>query len=200
MLAKTEGRDPMDTEARINLLARIAQHGALPTPVAAEKSTSILALAAASYGLRPSGDATIPTGFDPVAMALFESIVEGAYLVATADAVFDPSERRAFERVVVAACGSAVAEDQISALVSDLGDQLATDGLDRRIDAVARGVSKKEHAHEVLRVAAVLAQASQDVSPPEREVLSRIARACKMEPREVDAALDEVRRALGGTR
>src|SRR5208282_6077586 len=115
-------------------------------------------------------------------------------------AVFDPSERRAFERVVVAACGSAVAEDQISALVSDLGDQLATDGLDRRIDAVARGVSKKEHAHEVLRVAAVLAQASQDVSPPEREVLSRIARACKMEPREVDAALDEVRRALGGTR
>jgi tellurite resistance protein len=188
----------MENESRINLLARIAQFGSRSkAPVAAEGATSILALAAASYGLRPAGDATVPTGFDPMAMALFEAIVEGAYLVATADTVFDPSERRIFERVVVAACGRVVAPEQISALVSDLGDQLTADGLDKRIEAVAKGVSKKEHAHEVLRVAALLAQASEDVSPPERDVLSRIARACKLEADEVDAALDEVRKALG---
>ena len=186
----------MDNEARINLLARIAQSGGTATHAAQDGTTSILALAAASYGLRPAGDATVPTGFDPMAMALFEAIVEGAYLVATADAVFDESERRTFERVVVSACGTAVAPDQISALVSDLADQLSSDGLEQRIEAVAKGVSKKEHAHEVLRVAALLAQASQDVSAPERDVLSRIAKVCKLEAHEVDAALDDVRRAL----
>jgi tellurite resistance protein len=188
----------MENEARINLLARIAQFGSGPLPRAsAGGATSILSLSAASYGLRPSEDATVPTGFDPMAMALFEAIVEGAYLVATADSVFDPSERRTFERVVVAACGSGVAPEQIAALVSDLGDQLTADGLDCRIDAVAKGVTKKEHAHEVLRIAALLAQASEDVSPLEREVLSRIARACNVAPADVDAALSEARKVLG---
>jgi tellurite resistance protein len=187
----------MENQARINLLARIAQFGSGPLPAPSAGATSILSLAAASYGLRPSEDATVPTGFDPMAMALFEAIVEGAYLVATADAVFDASERRTFERVVVAACGSGVAPEQIAALVSDLGDQLSADGLDRRIEAVARSITKKEHAHEVLRIAALLAQASEDVSAVERDVLCRIARACNAEAGEVDAALSDARRMLG---
>jgi tellurite resistance protein len=188
----------MHNEARINLLARIAKFGSGP-PLhgSAESGISILSLAAASYGLRPSEDATVPTGFDPMAMALFEAIVEGAYLVATADSVFDSSERRTFERVVVAACGSGVASEQIAALVSDLNDQLAADGLDRRIEAVAKGITKREHAYEVLRIAALLAQASEDVSPLERDVLVRIARACSVEVTEVDAAVLEARNVLG---
>jgi tellurite resistance protein len=187
----------MENEARINLLARVAQFGSGPLPQASTGgATSILSLAAASYGLRPSEDATVPTGFDPMAMALFEAIVEGAYLVATADAVFDDSERRTFERVVVAACGSGVAPEQIAALVSDLGDQLTADGLERRVQVVARSITKKEHAHEVLRIAALLAQASDDVSPQERDVLARIARACNVEAGEVDVALTEARKVL----
>ena len=52
---------------------------------------------------RPSDEATVPTGFDPVAVALFEAIVEGAFLVAFADGVFDDEERKTFERVVAPA-------------------------------------------------------------------------------------------------
>ena len=85
---------------------------------------SILTLAAASYGSRPTDESTVPTGFDPHAAALFESIVEGAYIVATADGVFDAEERRAFERIVTAACGGAVAPRHIVDLISDLQDQL----------------------------------------------------------------------------
>jgi tellurite resistance protein len=188
----------MQNEARINLLARVAQFGSLePAHAVSEADTSILSLAAASYGLRPSEDATVPTGFDPMAVALFEAIVEGAYLVATADSVFDPAERQTFERVVVAACGGVVAPQQVAALVSDLDDQLREDGLEKRILAVARGATKKEQAHEVLRIAALLAQASEDVSPRERQLLGRIAAACKLEPRDVDRALDDVRQVLG---
>jgi tellurite resistance protein len=160
------------------------------------KPVSILSLTAASYGARPSEDATVPTGFDPLAVALFEAIVEGAYLVAHADGVFDDEERKTFERVVLAACGGTVAPQQIAGLVSDLDDQLREDGIDRRVEALAKTATKREHAQEVLRIAALLAQASEDVSAVEREVLVKIARACGLDGGEVDAALADVKKAL----
>src|SRR5947209_20232973 len=101
----------MDTEERINLLARVAR-----SPGAAKGVTgpsSILTMAAASYGARVNDDATVPTGFDPNAARLFEAIVEGAYLVASADGVIDDSEKVAFEKVVAAASGGIVTEQQI---------------------------------------------------------------------------------------
>jgi tellurite resistance protein len=187
----------MEKELRINLLARVARSASKPgAPVDPAHPVSILSLAAASYGARPSEDATVPTGFDPVAVALFEAIVEGAYLVANADGVFDDSERRTFEHVVVAACGGSVPATQVAALVSDLRDQLEEDGLERRIDMVARTITKRDHALEVLRIAGLLAQTSEDVSPVEREVLGKIAKRCNLEPGAVDAALAEVRQAL----
>src|SRR5215472_3999537 len=184
-------------EDRIQLLGRVARATGEPAEAGDdETSVSILSLAAASYGARPADEATVPTGFDPLAVALFEAIVEGAYLVAAADGVVDEEERRAFERVVTTACGGAVTQKAISALVSDLGDQLAEDGLQRRVEAVATQVHKKEHAREVLRIAALLAQASDKVSDVERSVLSKLAAACGLEPSEVDSAIAEVARVL----
>src|SRR5580658_4291544 len=167
----------MTTEARLNLLARLAQ-STPDAPRPAARPSSILSVAAVSYGARPVGDATVPTGFDPVAVALFEAIVEAAYVVANADGVFDAEEKGTFERVVAVACGGVVSSAQIAALMSDLGDQLREDGLDRRIEAIASAMTKKDHAHEVLRIAALLAQASEDISAVEREVLERLAVHC----------------------
>jgi tellurite resistance protein len=187
----------MENELRIDLLARVARSANLGrNPVDPAQPVSILSLAAASFGARPSEDATVPTGFDPLAVALFEAIVEGAYLVATADGVFDDAERHVFERVVLAACGGTVPPAQIAALVGDLSDQLAEDGVDRRVDAIARVVTKREHALEVLRIAALLAQTTDDVSPVEREVLGKIAAACGLPAGEVEHALRDVRDAL----
>src|SRR5450631_2735518 len=159
----------MQADAKINLLARVARSASkLGIPADPAKPLSILSLAAASYGARPDDDATVPTGFDPIAVALFESIVEGSYLVASADGVVDEDERKTFEQVVVTACGGAVAPKQIAALVSDLADQLEEDGLDRRIAMLAKQVTKPDHALEVLRIGALLAQVSNDVGPEER--------------------------------
>jgi tellurite resistance protein len=179
-------------EGRIQLLARIARGGAGPT----ELPASILALSAAAYGARPHDEATVPTGFDPQAVALFESIVEGAYLVATADGVFDDSERKAFERVVVAACGGMVSARQIQSLVEDLKDQVEEDGVDARVKAIAASVHKREHAVEVLRVAALLADASDGVSGVEVQVLEKLAAGFGLEPSEVERAITDVRDAL----
>jgi tellurite resistance protein len=191
----------MQNEARIHLLARVARSAvALPASAGEGSHGSILSLAAASYGLRPSGDATVPTGFDPRAVALFEAIVEGAYIVARADGVFDDEERRTFERVVTAACGETVAAAQIAALVADLDDQLAEDGVDRRIEVIARIVTKKEHAQEILRIAALLAYASEDVSAVERDVLGKLAKRCGIEDGEVDTALADAKHAVAAAR
>jgi tellurite resistance protein len=187
----------MDNDLRINLLARLARSstasGRLSDP---GRPASILSLSAAAYGAKPSEDATVPTGFDPVAVALFESIVEGAYVVANADGVFDDEEKRTFERIVVAACGGMVAPSQITALVADLADQLEEDGVDRRVDVLSKAVMKPEHAQEVLRIAALLALATEDVSPVEREVLGKIAKATGLGAGAVDQALSDVKNAL----
>lgn len=182
----------MQNAARIHLLARVARSFSALGPPPADRPASILSLAATSYGARPSGDATVPTGFDPLAIALFEAIVEGAFLVANADGIFDDNERRAFESVVVAACGGAIAPRQIEELVADLEVQLRQEGLERRIEVVGRAVTKPEHAHEILRIAALLAQASEDVSSVERDVLTRIAIRCGLQERDVDEALADV--------
>src|SRR5579863_4903435 len=187
----------METDDRINLLARVARSpGAAKTTTG---STSILTLAAQSYGAKVNDDSTVPTGFDPNAARLFEAIVEGAYLVASADGVIDESERATFERVVAAACGGIVTTEQIAALVADLNDELAEDGLDGRIRAVAERAPKQPQGEEVLRIAALLAQASENVSPVEQEVLVKIAAACNLPAGAVDAALDDVRKSLTGS-
>jgi tellurite resistance protein len=184
----------MPTEEEINMLARVARTKHVSGDD--DSDTSILLLAAASYSARPKEDATVPTGFDPVAVALFEAIVEAAYLVASADGVVDAEERKTFERVVFAACGGAVAASQVSALVGDFEGLLADDGLDARVAAVAKLVSKPNHALEVLRIAALIAQTTEGVADSERNVLEKIAKACGLDSKQVDVALEDVKTAL----
>jgi len=181
-----------------SLLEKVAKKIAAPADDAPTGvKASILTLAAGSYGARPRDEeVTVPTGFDPNAAALFEAIVEAAYLVATADGELDATERDAFERVVAQACDGAVSEEQIGALLSDLADQLAEDGLQKRIDMVGRTIAKEEHQREVLRIAGFLAAISGGVSEVERRVLVAIAEAFGLEHDIVEAELRRVANAL----
>jgi tellurite resistance protein len=142
----------------------------------------------------------VPTGFDPLAAALFESIVEAAYVVANADGVFDSEERRTFELVIEASCGSAICAERVAALVIDLGDQLAEDGADRRIEALSRAVNREEQAREILRIGALIATISDAASPAERATLTKIACHCGLPADAVDRALAEAERALAMAR
>lgn len=183
-------------DERINLLAKIARTPSGLSAAPQNQDRSILMLAAAAYGSRPSNESTAPTGFDPFAVALFEAIVEGAYLVATADGVFDEREQATFERIVVAACGGSVTQKNVAALVGDLSDQVAEDGLDQRIKRLTIGIQKPEQAMEVLRIGALMAQVSEDVSDVERAVLAKIAAACSLGDDAVERAIADVRASL----
>jgi tellurite resistance protein len=178
------------------LIERIARKLGEPSSFA-EAPSSILTLAGAKYGSTSlDDDPTQPTGFDPRAAALFEAIVESAYLVANADGEFDAREQETFKAVVLSACGGKVGENQLSALLADLADVLAEDGIDKRVQMVARNVTRPDHAREVLRVAGLLAQVSDGVSDVERGVLDKLARELSLEPGAVEETLLDVERAL----
>ncbi len=180
-----------------SLLGKVATQLSRPPSYDAGSKGSILSVAAASYGWKANVDeATQPTGFDPVAARLFESVVEAAFLVANADGEFDAAEESAFRHVVVTACGGFVVERQVSALLADLADQLKEDGVEQRLQVIARSIGREDQAREVLRIAALLAHVSGGVSPVEREVLSKLARELKLPPSAVDTAVNEAESAV----
>jgi len=181
-----------------SLISKVVRQLSAP-PVYAETGVrgSILAAAASSYGFRADVDElTQPTGFDPEAAQLFEAIIESAYLVAQADGHFDDAERTAFHQVVLAACGGFVAERQITALLADFAEQLAEDGVERRIDMIGRAISKPEHAREILRVAALLAHISSGVSDTELSMMQRLATRLGLDHGAAEHALAEAKQAL----
>ncbi len=186
------------TAADKSLLDRVARGVARPGVAAPTGvTTSILAQAAASYGARPIIDeATVPTGFDPAAAALFEAIIEAAFLVANSDGVFDDEERAAFELVVANACNNQVQMVQLQALLADLKEQLTDDGIEKRAKMVARTITRPDHQLEVLRIAALMAHISGGVSDDERQVLTYLANDFALDPKVVDAALEEAELAL----
>jgi tellurite resistance protein len=158
---------------------------------------SILSLAAGCYGLTADiEELTQPTGYDPDAARLFEAIIESAFVVAHADGEFDAAEQAAFRHVVLLACAGRVAERQVAALLADLSDQLAEDGIDKRLDMVGRAVRRPEQAREVLRVAALLAQVSGGVSEVERDVMLRLAQKLGVGESTVNEIVLEAKRAL----
>ena len=180
-----------------DLLDKVAGQLRRPATFSEGATASILAVSGAQYGSHAGeDDITRPTGFDPQAAALFEAVVESAYLVASADGAVDATERAAFEHVVLSACGGSVTEVQLGALMADLADLREEDGPDKRIHMVARTVSRPDQAREVLRVAALIALVSEGASPEERRVLEGLASEFRLDASAVDTALEDARRAL----
>jgi tellurite resistance protein len=187
------------TAADKSLLDRVARGIGRPGIHApAGLTASILAQAASSYGARPIIDeATIPTGFDPAAAALFEATVEAAFLVANSDGVFDDDERAAFQSVVANACDNLVQPAQLEALLADLCEQLAEDGIEKRTRMVARTITRRDHQLEVLRIACLMAYISGGVSAEERTVLDHLGKHFDLTEADIEQALAEAVAALG---
>jgi tellurite resistance protein len=180
------------------LLERVARGISRPGDAAPSGvTTSILAQAAKSYGARPIYDeSTVPTGFDPAAAALFEATIEAAFLVANSDGDFDADEQAAFQHVVVEACAEQVQAGQLEALLADLTEQLAQDGMEKRTRMVARTVTRPDHQVEVLRIAALMAHISGGVSEPERTVIDQLAAGFSLDHDAVEQTLHEAELAL----
>jgi tellurite resistance protein len=186
-----------------DLLKRVAKRLDAAPSYASNADQSIIEAAADAYGISlaeelDEEEQTRPTGFNPNAAALFEAVVESAFLVANVDGVFDDEELSTFKKVVVAACHGKVTELQIEALLADFADQFEEDGIDKRIEMVARTITRPEQASEVLRIAGLLAVVSGGVSEQERAVLERMATQFGVGADGLARALAEVESVLGG--
>lgn len=180
-----------------SLLEKIAKKLREPPSFAAGAEGSLLSLCGARYGEHHGEeDVTQPTGFDPEVAALFEAIIESAYLVAVADGTFDDVERGAFEHVVLEACGGKVTAAQLGSLLEDLALVRAEDGEDKRVQMVARIISRPEQAAEVLRIASLIAQVSDGVSATERGVLDKLGARFHLDAAAVERAIAEASRVL----
>ena len=188
---------PMTTVGE-GLLSRVVASiaaGSGDSGTASQKS--ILSQAASSYARKPQGaEQTIPTGFDPVAASLFEAVVEASFLVANADGEFDETERQTFEQVVAEACQNTVQRSELSALVSDLQDQLHEDGMDARVTMVGQIIRSDEHALEVLRISALMAYISGGVDDTERQVMDKLASGLGLAGDTVEKAIEQAKSAL----
>lgn len=180
-----------------DLLEKVARRLRDPVSFSNGDAGSILATSGAQYSVNPEAEElTQPTGFDPLAAVLFEAVVESAYLVATADGHFDEDERAAFEHVVLAATSGNVSSAQLRALLADLADLVEEDGPEKRVQMVAKTITRPEQANEVLRVAALIAEVSQGVSDVERKLLDRMATEFRLEAGAVDRVIAEAQRVL----
>jgi tellurite resistance protein len=190
---------PTMSTAGEGLLNRVVAGIASSTDDDEAAQKSILSQAASSYARKPSGaEQTIPTGFDPSAASLFEAVVEAAFLVANADGEFDATERQTFEQVVHEACQNTVQRSDVTSLVSDLHDQLEEDGVPARIKMLAGVVKSVEHAHEVLRIAALMAYVSGGVDDNERQIMDQLAAGFGLDAGTVDGAIGQAKAALDG--
>lgn len=144
------------------------------------RNRSVIALAAAAYASQPSVDSTTPTGFDPFAVTLFEAIVEAAFLVATADGVFDSGEREVFSRIVAASAENALPRSDLNGLIEELAEHLAIDGVDRRVARIAQSVRRPEQKIALLRVAILVALANDTISETEEALIARLCNALEV--------------------
>jgi tellurite resistance protein len=78
---------------------------------------------------------------------------------------------------------------QLEALVADLCEMLAEDGIEKRISMVSRTVKRPEHQREVVRVAALMAHASGGVGATERTIIEKLAQGFELDPSVVEEAL-----------
>lgn len=180
-----------------SLLERVASRIAQPPPTAPPSAESLLAQVASAYSAQPVIDELEgASSFDPEAAALFEAVIEAAFLVANADGVFDADERAAFQTVVAAACDNRVQLRRIEALTADFAEQLGEDGVEKRARMVARTVSAPDQQHEVLRIAGLMAHVSGGVSEVERRVIGLLAQGFGLDEGAVEQALAQAASAL----
>jgi tellurite resistance protein len=178
-------------------MERVARTLRRPPSASGGVLAPVLAQAAGAYGARPTLDeADDLAGLDPEAAALFEAVVEAAYLVANADGVFDEDERAAFPWVVAGACDHLVPMRRLDALTADFRAQLAEDGIEKRARMIARTIAERDHQIEVLRIAALMAHVSGGVSEDERAVIAQLADGFALDEGAVAEALAQAAAAL----
>jgi tellurite resistance protein len=145
--------------------------------------------------LKTGAAATLSEG-DTGSATYFQSMLELAYLVASADGFAD-EERHALAELLSKLTGSAVATDVLELHLRDLDDACELLGRRERLRRAAEDFGDGPSRSEALGFAALVAIADGKLAEPEAGALSELGRFFDMSADEVAAVVDDVVGRLG---
>jgi len=149
--------------------------------------------------LQHGAEETLKSG-DVVASTYFVSILELAYLVASADG-FAEEERHTLASLLERLTGDAVHHDQLELHFKDLDDAVEMLGRRERLRRAAEDFGDATRQHEALGFAAVVALADGKLAEPENAALSELGGHFGFSPDEtanvVGGIVQRVRAELG---
>jgi tellurite resistance protein len=115
----------------------------------------------------------LPGGGDP--SLLFNSVVEGGFLVAMADGTMDETEFKTLKDAVLALNDGMMTTEEVDTLFEDLMDLRKTAGEAARCQMVGQLLHESHASEEGLYLAAAIAYVSGGLDARELAVLERIA-------------------------
>jgi tellurite resistance protein len=156
----------------------------------------LAALAAAVTGDEPravrlrtsASQCVVDEPSDVAAARWFQSLVELAYLVASADG-FSPRERASLASLIERATGRTVDHELLERHLAALEEQTDVFGRHQRLARAAADVSDQPSVDDALAFAALVAMADGTMTAAEHEALLELAGHLHIEPVQVEALI-----------
>lgn len=141
--------------------------------------------------LRAGAEASVRGDGDAAAASRFQTLLELAYLVASADGFAD-AERRSLAAMLERITGAAVDHATLELHFSDLDAAVELLGRTQRLARAAADLETKAAAEEALTLVAMVASADGHISAPEHAALVELAGHVDIAPDRVAALLNDV--------
>lgn len=184
----------MDGHLDMSRRAQIALRVARELREAANGSAFVQAARAYAHRaiLADESSALDDGGFVASAAALFEAMMEMAFLTVAAEGQLGDHARAVFRSVL----DEVVPDEQVEALLADLEEQLAEDGLEKRVRMVCRTITSADHQREGLFLAAFVAHLFGPPSAQRHQVLERLALGFRLDGNAVDEVIRKAEQSL----
>jgi tellurite resistance protein len=127
----------------------------------------------------------------------FSGLVEGAFLLATADGELSEEEELTLADTLREVTGDQYSPDEFLAMIHDFEDALREDGVDGRLDALRVSLPDEPARRAVLAFAALVALCDHHLADSERQLLQAMAVAFGFTVEAMDGLVEEIRSELG---
>ncbi len=122
----------------------------------------------------------------------FSALVEGAFLVASADELLSEEETDALAETIAFVAGERLPADDFSAMLTSFAEVRSDDGEAGRIRTLADAIPDEAARREVLRFAVLVALCDGELSGREHDTLLALGGAFGFDPEAVDATIGRV--------
>jgi tellurite resistance protein len=133
------------------------------------------------------------TEVPPEVLLRFDALCEAMFLMAKADGTLDPAEADTLKGALRELSDNTVRTHHIQKMLESAEERLAKDGLDTRIQAVAKQLREDDGSAEAAFVlAAAVAFADEAIADEENEMLNKFAEALGLDADQAESLLDEM--------